>query len=71
MYQWVAEYRARHGKLPLWPRDLKSPDGRSMFDWIRAQRQQLAEGRLPPSRREQLAALGIHPPRRSKAAEGQ
>ena len=71
MYQWVAEYRARHGKLPLWPRDLKSPDGRSMFDWIRAQRQQLAEGRLPPSRREQLAALGITAPQRADAAQGQ
>ena len=71
MYQRVAEYRAPHGKLPLWPRDLKSPDGRSMFDWIRAQRQQLAEGRLPPSRREQLAALGITAPQRADAAQGQ
>ena len=70
MYLWVSEYLERNGKLPLWPRDLKSPDGRSMWDWIRAQRQLLADGRVQPSRREKLAALGILPPARTMAAGG-
>lgn len=61
MYAWVSEYVRLNGKLPLWPRDLKAPDGRSMWGWIRTQRQMLADGRVPPSRKKQLAALGILP----------
>lgn len=69
MYAWVSEYRERHGKLPLWPRDLKAPDGRSMESWIRAQRQKLAEGKLSPDRRRRLAELGVYKPVRTAEKE--
>lgn len=67
MYLWVSEYLERNGKLPLWPRDMKGPDGRSTWDWIRAQRQLLADGKVSPVRCEKLSALGILPPERAKA----
>lgn len=59
MYRWIADYRAENGKLPLWPRSLKAPDGRSMWGWIRTQRQQLAEGKVSAAQRARLAELGI------------
>lgn len=59
MYQWVSQYRAETGKLPVWPRTLRAPDGRSMLGWINTQRAQLAAGKVSPSRREKLAQLGI------------
>lgn len=59
MYVCVAQYRDQHGKLPLWPRDAKAPDGRSMWGWINTQRAMLAEGRMPQARRERLKTLGI------------
>ena len=69
MYLWVSAYRDAHQRLPLWPRDIKAPDGRSMCGWIRTQRQRLAEEGLPPERAERLAALGIHPAKKSAPAQ--
>ena len=71
MYQWVAQYRREHGKLPTWPRNLKAPDGRSMFGWINTQRTKLGEGEMPPSRRERLALIGITAPRKRTAEQAQ
>ena len=65
MYAWVLAYRNENAKLPLWPRDLKAPDGRSVSGWIRAQRQGLARGRIPPERAAKLNAIGICPAERS------
>ena len=65
MYAWVLAYRNENAKLPLWPRDLKAPDGRSMGAWIRAQRQGLALGKIPPERAAKLNAIGIGPAERS------
>lgn len=59
MYACVAEYWNAHGKLPLWPRNLKSPDGRSLPGWVRTQRTALARGNVPAERVERLAAIGI------------
>ena len=67
MYRWVAAYKDAHRKLPVWPRDLKAPDGRSMSGWIRTQRQQLSAGRVPAERAERLAEIGIYP---ASAAHG-
>ena len=61
MYRTVAASRAEHRRLPLWPRGLKSPDGRSMSGWIGTQRQNLAAGKLPADRVQKLALLGILP----------
>ncbi len=63
MYACIAEYRKAHGKLPVWPRDLKAPDGRSFPGWIRTQRTALAKGDLPRERVERLAAIGIVAPK--------
>lgn len=65
MYAWVLAYRNENAKLPLWPRDLKAPDGRSVSGWIRAQRQGLARGKIPPERAAKLNAIGICPAQRS------
>ena len=70
MYEWVSAYRNTYSKLPLWPLDLKAPDGRSANGWIRTQRQQLADGRLSPERVERLAAIGIYPAKRKSAESG-
>lgn len=74
MYRWVSDYHRQNGRLPLWPRDLKAPDGRSMCGWIRTQRALLAEGRMNPSRRDKLERIGIRPaekaPRTAGAAPG-
>ena len=61
MYGYIAAYQAENQRLPLWPRGLKSPDGRSMSGWIGTQRQNLAEGKLPADRVTKLAQLGIVP----------
>ena len=61
MYGYIAAYQAENQRLPLWPRGLKSPDGRSMSGWIGTQRQNLAEGKLPADRVDKLAKLGIVP----------
>lgn len=61
MYQWVADYKAQNGKLPLWPRGMKAPDGRSMNAWITVQRTNLGKGRYDKNRAERLALLGILP----------
>lgn len=65
MYRWVSEYRDAHDKLPVWPRDLKAPDGRSMGGWIRTQRRQLADGKVSPAHAERLSRLGIRPAARA------
>ena len=67
MYRWVSAYKDENRKLPLWPLDLKSPDGRSAVGWIRTQRQLLAAEKLPAERAEQLAAIGIFPATSAKA----
>ena len=67
MYGYIAAYQAENQRLPLWPRDLKAPDGRSMSGWIRTQRQQLSAGRVPAERAEKLAEIGIYP---ASAAHG-
>lgn len=66
MYGWVRDYKIAHDRLPLWPRDLKAPDGRSMCGWIRTQRQQLAAGSVPPLRADKLSAIGIYPARQTQ-----
>lgn len=63
MYRWVRAYRDAHDRLPLWPRDLKAPDGRSMSGWIRTQRQRLSDGSVPNEQAEKLNAIGINPAR--------
>ena len=60
MYRWVSEYKAQNGKLPLWPRELKTPDGRNMPNWIGVQRTRLAEKKCTKEQAERLAALGIY-----------
>ncbi len=69
MYQWVSQYYREHGKLPNWPRNLKAPDGRSMYGWINTQRTKLGEGKMPPSRRERLARIGINIPQSQTAPQ--
>ena len=71
MYRWVAAYREENRKLPLWPRDLKSPDGRSMSGWIRTQRQSLSEGRLSTEQADRLASLGIVPAKSTPVRNGE
>ena len=68
MYLWVARYARDHRRLPLWPPDLRAPDGRSAAGWIRTQRQSLADGRVSPERAERLARLGIVPAERRPRA---
>lgn len=58
----ATQYYMEHGKLPNWPRDLKAPDGRSMFGWINTQRTKLGEGKMPPSQKERLALIDIRAP---------
>ena len=65
MYRFVSEYRDAHDRLPLWPRNLKAPDGRSMVGWIGTQRRQLADGKLSPGQVEKLSRLGIRPAARA------
>lgn len=60
MYQWVSEYKAQNGKLPLWPRNLKTPDGRSMPYWIGVQRTRLSKRKCTKKQAKRLAALGIY-----------
>lgn len=62
MYAWIAEYRQAHGRLPLWPRSMKAPDGRSMSGWIATQRTALARGSVAPERASRLRAIGIEAP---------
>lgn len=69
MYLWVAQYLDQNGRLPLWPRDLRAPDGRSMWGWIRTQRTQLAQGRVAPARADKLAMIGIRPAARKAAVQ--
>lgn len=59
MYRCIAAYREKNRRLPLWPRGMKSPDGRSMSGWIGTQRQNLAEGKLPADKVKRLSLLGI------------
>ena len=59
MYGYIAAYWEENQRLPLWPRGMKSPDGRSMSGWIGWQRQSLAEGKLPDDKVQKLAQLGI------------
>ena len=59
MYGWIADYRRDNGKLPLWPRGQKAPDGRSMSGWIATQRTALAQGSVSPERAARLADIGI------------
>ncbi len=65
MVRYIEDYKNQNGRLPLWPRELKAPDGRSYNGWIRMQRQLLAEGSVPPEKAETLAGLGITPARRT------
>ena len=59
MYAWVSDYARAHGSLPLWPRGMKSPDGRSASGWIAMQRAALARGGIDPDRAKRLSAIGI------------
>ena len=59
MYEWVCEYQKENGKLPIWPLDLKAPDGRSMPGWIAVQRSVLTNGNISDQRREKLERIGI------------
>ena len=67
MYDWVCEYLETNGKLPVWPLDLKAPDGRSMPGWISVQRSALTKGNVSVERREKLEGLGILPFQRQEA----
>ena len=71
MYEWVREYQKSFQKLPLWPRDLRAPDGRSPYGWIREQRRLLAEKKLSPDRVSRLAELGISPAKRREEKASQ
>ena len=64
MYGWVAEYREKYGKLPLWPKGQTAPDGRKLDSWIVTQRMNLSSGKTSPERAERLAALGIVMPKK-------
>lgn len=59
MYEWICEYKKENGKLPLWPRDMKAPDGRSMPGWIAVQRTALSSGDITAEKREKLRRIGI------------
>ena len=59
MYRCIAAYCEKNQRLPLWPRGMKSPDGRSMSGWIGTQRQNMAEGKLPADKVKRLSLLGI------------
>lgn len=61
MYKCVREYRERNGKLPLWPRNLETPDGRNMSNWVRTQRTRLSKNRCTNEETELLTSLGIYP----------
>lgn len=59
MFAWVSEYRRERGALPTKAHDRIAPDGRAMSDWINAQKEGLAKGRLSEAKAGRLAALGI------------
>ena len=59
MFRWVSDYTAQHGELPLWPHDLKAPDGRSMYGWIRTQRSRFAKGKLSQDQIDKLNSIGM------------
>lgn len=61
MYASVSEYVEQNGKLPLWPRNLKTADGRNMPNWIGVQRTRLSENKCPKEQAERLALLSIYP----------
>ena len=69
MYRWVADYKAKNGKLPLWPRDIKAPDGRSVSGWIRTQRQALSDGKVSAERTALLSEIGIFPFKKKESGE--
>ena len=71
MYACVRDYWQANGRLPLWPRNQKSPDGRSLSGWIATQRTALAGGKVDPARREKLAAIGIVAPKTRAAQEAE
>ena len=61
MYASVSAYMEQNGRLPLWPRNLKAPDGRSMPNWIGIQRTRLSEKKCPKEQAERLMLIGIYP----------
>ena len=65
MYAWVTDYKNREGVLPLWPRNIQAPDGRSMSAWIDVQRTCLGKGKYDAAMVQRLKLLGITAPARA------
>lgn len=61
MYASVSEYLKIHGKLPLWPRNLVSEDGRNIPNWIAVQRTNLSENKCSEEKARRLSQIGIYP----------
>ena len=61
MYDSVKTYKEENGKLPLWPRNLETADGRNMPNWIRVQRTRLSKNRCTEEEADLLSRLGIYP----------
>lgn len=59
IYSDVALYKKIHGRLPIWPRDIKAQNGVSMHNWISHQRSLLADNLLPPEKIAKLNKIGI------------
>lgn len=61
MYVHVKAYKTEHGKLPLWPKGQRIPDGRTMDGWIATQRTRLSNNTVPDRQKEKLNEIGIYP----------
>ena len=60
MYKHIAIYVSENGRLPLWPRNIMTSDGRNMTYWVSVQRTRLSEGKCPPDQTEKLKKVGIY-----------
>ena len=60
MYRQVAAFAQENGKLPLWPKNLMTPDGRNMPKWISIQRTRLSEEKCSPEQAQKLKQIGIY-----------
>lgn len=60
MYAWTKAYREEHGRLPKRPA-IKAPNGKSLGNWVNAQRGLLARKSLSEMKRKKLEEIGILP----------
>lgn len=60
MYGLVNAFVQENGRLPLWPRNITAPDGRSLPYWISVQRTRLSENKCSGEQEKKLRQLGIY-----------